>query len=68
MSGDKYLDKLPHIMWIASTARFASFEPETQFLGDLYNPETMVENLEKYGIELTAVCLVEDWLQRIGNC
>lgn len=63
MSGDKYLDKLPHIMGITSTAGFAGFEPETQFLGDLYNPETMAENLEKFGIELGAVCLVEDWLQ-----
>lgn len=62
MSGEKYLDQLPHIMGIAVRAGFAGFEPETQFLGDLYDPVKMAEELEAKGIQLAAVCLVEDWL------
>ena len=62
MSGDKYLDKLSHIMSISSEAGFSGFEPETQFLGELYKPQKMAENLEACGIKLAAVCLVEDWL------
>ena len=62
MSGEKYLDKLPHIMQIAASAGFTGFEPETQFLGDLYQPARMAEELKEKGIKLAAVCLVEDWL------
>ena len=62
MSGEKYLDKLPHIMNISSRAGFSGFEPETQFLGELYAPQRMAEELQDKGIKLAAVCLVEDWL------
>ena len=62
MSGEKYLGQLPHIMEIASRAGFKGFEPETQFLGDLYEPAIMAEELKKHDICFAAVCLVEDWL------
>mgnify|MGYP001056988036 CR=1 FL=1 len=62
MSGEKYLDRLPHIMGITAKAGFSGFEPETQFLGKLYESERMVDKLNEYDIHLAAVCLVEDWL------
>jgi inosose dehydratase len=63
MSGTKYLSQLPHIMRIASQAGFAGLEPETQFLGELWQPARMVETLQANRIELAALTLVEDWLQ-----
>jgi len=64
MSGDKYLSQLPHIMRIASRAGFNGIEPETQFLGEFYEPALMVEALNKYDLRFAAVCLVEDWMHR----
>lgn len=62
MSGEKYLGKLTHIMEIASRAGFKGIEPETQFLGDLWEPERMAEALKEHNLQFAAVCLVEDWL------
>ena len=62
MSGAKYLDKLSHIIEIASRAGFAGLEPETQFLGRLWDPGLMKEALAANHIELAALTLVEDWL------
>lgn len=61
MSGDKYLNKLSHIMGIASQAGYAGVEPEVQFLSELFDPAKMTEVLKTHSIELAAVCLVEDW-------
>ncbi len=62
MSGSKYLDQLPHIIGVAAQAGYAGVEPETQFLGALWNPDRMAETLAAQGIELAALTLVEDWL------
>ena len=62
MSGDKYLDKLEHMMQIASQAEYLGLEPETQFLGEFWDAGLLKEALAKHNIELTALTLVEDWL------
>jgi inosose dehydratase len=62
MSGERYLDKLQHIVNVASTAGFAGLEPEVQFLREFYDPVKMAELLDEHQIKLAAVCLVEDWL------
>jgi inosose dehydratase len=62
MSGEKYLDKLEHIMAMASRAEFIGLEPETQFLGRLWDPGLMKEALAANNLELAALTLVEDWL------
>jgi inosose dehydratase len=62
MSGEKYLDRLRHIMGVAVRAGFSGFEPEVQFLKDLIDPAKMREELQTQKIHLAAVCLVEDWL------
>ncbi|MBW1869299.1 MAG: hypothetical protein JRI73_08385 [Deltaproteobacteria bacterium] len=64
MSGDKYLNKLSHIIQIASQAGYAGIEPEVQFLGGLSDPAKMTEVLQTHSIELAAVCLVEDWTNK----
>ena len=62
MSGEKYLDKLEHIIRIAAQAEYVGLEPETQFLGRLWEPALMQETLAANGLELAALTLVEDWL------
>jgi inosose dehydratase len=62
MSGQTYLDDLPHIIEVAARAGFAGLEPETQFLGRLWQPERMAETLQTHNISLAALTLVEDWL------
>ena len=62
MSGAKYLDKLEHIIQIASRAGFVGLEPETQFLGRLWDAGLMKEVLAANHIELAALTLVEDRL------
>ncbi len=62
MSGEKYLDKLEHIIQIASQAQYVGLEPETQFLGRLWDPALMHKVLAANGLELAALTLVEDWL------
>jgi len=61
MPGEQYKGKLDHIMSIASQAGFTGIEPETSFFGHLVDPIRMKETLEKYNLELTALCHVEDW-------
>lgn len=62
MPGEQYKGKLDHIMDISSKAGFTGIEPETSFFGDLEDPVKMKETLDKYGLELAALCHVEDWL------
>jgi len=62
MSGEKYLDKLEHIMQIAAQAQYAGLEPETQFLGRLWDAARMADALAANSLELAALTLVEDWL------
>jgi inosose dehydratase len=62
MSGTKYLDQLPYIMQIAAQAGFAGLEPETQFLGRLWDVALMQDTLAAHHLKLAALTLVEDWL------
>ena len=62
MSGAKYLDKLEHIIQIASRAEYVGLEPETQFLGRFWDTGLMRETLEGHHLKLAALTLVEDWL------
>jgi len=62
MSGEKYLDKLEHIMQVAARAEYSGLEPETQFLGRLWDPGLMADALTANALELAALTLVEDWL------
>lgn len=65
MSGKKYLDKLEHIIQIAAQAQYVGLEPETQFLGRLWEPALMHETLAANGLKLAALTLVEDWLHPV---
>lgn len=61
MSGN-YVGKLDHILGLLSRTGFQGVEPETQYLGRLASPQAMAEALQESGIQLSALCLVEDWL------
>lgn len=63
MPGERYKGKLDHIMSIAKKAGFEGVEPETSFFGSLSDPIKMKEKLAANGLELTALCHVEDWQQ-----
>ena len=61
MSGD-YRGQLDHILELLGNTGFAGVEPETQFLGRLAAAGAMRAALDAAGVELAALCLVEDWL------
>ncbi len=61
MPGEAYKGKLGHIMNIAKQAGFRGIEPETSFFGDLSDPIKMKDKLAEHGLELAALCHVEDW-------
>jgi inosose dehydratase len=62
MSGDKYKGRVPHILEITKRAGFAGLESEVVMLGPLSDPLRMRDAIAASGIELAAICLVEDWL------
>ena len=61
MPGEQFKGKLEHIMEITSKAGFKGIEPETSFLQHLSDPVKMKEALDTYGLDLSVLCLVEDW-------
>ena len=61
MPGEAYKGQLDHIMGVISKAGFEGIEAETSFFGELSDPIRMRESLNKYGLDLTALCYVEDW-------
>ena len=65
MTGEQYKGRLDHIMSIISQAGFTGIEAETSFFGTLSDPILMKETLDKYQLELAALCHVEDWLHPI---
>jgi inosose dehydratase len=65
MSGQKYLGKLEHIIQITAQAQYAGLEPETQFLGRLWDPALMHQTLAANNLKLAALTLVEDWLHPV---
>lgn len=62
MSGEKYQGRVPHILDVAKRAGFAGLESEVVMLRDLSHPLRMKDAIAAAGIELGAICLVEDWL------
>ncbi|MEM6317016.1 MAG: TIM barrel protein [Bacteroidota bacterium] len=62
MPGEHYKGKLEHIMDVVARAGFKGIEPETSFLHHLEDPALMKAALDKYGLELSVLCVVEDWL------
>lgn len=62
MAGEQYKGHLDHIMDITSQAGFQGIEPETSFIGTLADPVLMKETLDQYNLELSVLCLVEDWV------
>ncbi|GAB5554443.1 MAG: hypothetical protein Sapg2KO_40340 [Saprospiraceae bacterium] len=63
MAEKSYKGNLEHIMQVAKQAGFTGIEPETSFFGYLSDPLKMKAALEKHGLELAALCHVEDWRQ-----
>ncbi|WP_370588524.1 sugar phosphate isomerase/epimerase family protein [Robiginitalea sp. SC105] len=61
MPGEQYKGKLDHILRVISKAGFSGIEPETSFFGPLEDPVRMREALDACGLELAALCHVEDW-------
>ncbi len=61
MSGDKYKDKLEHILGITSKAGFKSIEPDTGFMGGFTDPEVFKAALDRNNTELSVLVHVEDW-------
>ncbi|MDR3484728.1 MAG: sugar phosphate isomerase/epimerase [Bradyrhizobium sp.] len=61
MSGERYLNRLDHIIGLAGRAGFAGIESELQFLGTLRDPGLMRAHLDQAGIALAALCIVHDW-------
>ena len=49
-------------MDVAARAGYKGIEPDSSFLHHLSNPALMKEALQKYGLELSVFCYVEDWL------
>ena len=62
MAQNSYKGRLAHIMQIMAQAGFTGIEPETSFFGELADPVKMKEALDRHGLQLTALCHVEDWL------
>lgn len=62
MSGEKYIDKLEHMVQIAAQAGYLGIEPETQFLGEFWDTGLLKQMLATHNMELAALTLVEDWL------
>lgn len=64
MPGEQYKGRLEHIMEVASRAGYTGIEPDSSFLGRLSDPALMKEALDKYTLELSVFCYVEDWRNR----
>lgn len=62
MSGN-FVGRLDHILRTLAGTGFAGVEPDTQFLGELRDPERLAATLHEAGIQLAGLTLVEDWLE-----
>ena len=61
MPGEQYKGRLEHIMKVASAAGYKGIEPDSSFLHHLSDAGLMKESLQKYELELSVFCYVEDW-------
>jgi len=62
MPGEQYKGRLEHIMEVASKAGYKGIEPDSSFLKHLSDPALMKAALQKYELDLSVFCYVEDWL------
>ncbi len=68
MSGAKYINRLDHIIHTVGQAGFAGIETETQFLvGKFSDPAYLKDLLQEHKLALSAITLVEDWLEPVEN-
>jgi inosose dehydratase len=56
-----YRGRVGHIARIAAEAGFAGIEPEVVMLGDGWSAAALLAELDRHGISLAALCLVERW-------
>ncbi len=61
MPGEQYKGRLEHIMEVASRAGYKGIEPDSSFLHHLEDPALMKQALDKYALDLSVFCYVEDW-------
>lgn len=61
MSITTYRGRLNHMISTAARAGFSGFEPELVMLGDSWNPAELKDILDRYGLQLAALVLVEEW-------
>jgi len=62
MSGEKYVGNMSHILDVVSRSSFAGIEPDVAIMGSYFDSTSqMKELLDKEGLELGALCLVQDW-------
>lgn len=64
MSMHRYRGRLDHMISIAAQAGFSGFEPELVMLGDSWSTAGLKELLDRHGLELAALVLVEPWRGR----
>jgi inosose dehydratase len=56
-----YRGRLDHMICTAAKAGFRGFEPEVVMLGDDWSPAELKDTLDRHGLELAALVLVEPW-------
>ena len=60
-SGAYWDNKLDHMIEITAQAGMTGIEPIFSWMGDLAAPDLLEKSLQKHGVELAAIALVEDW-------
>lgn len=61
MSLDAYRGKLDHMVATAAAAGFVGVEPEIVMLGEDWTPGALRAAVERHGVALAALCLVQLW-------
>lgn len=61
MNIDTYRGRVGHMASTAARAGFAGFEPEVVMLGEDWSAVGLRAELDRYGLHLAALCLVEAW-------
>ena len=61
MSGERYRGEVAHMTDVVADAGFGGFEPEVFMLDGMNDPDVVGRLLRERGLELAALCLVEDW-------
>lgn len=61
MSGERYRGAVAHMADVVAEAGFGGVEPEVFMLDGMNDPDVVGPLLDERGLELAALCLVEDW-------